>query len=157
MIPKTKSKELLKDSGKWVLIHGIGEDRGCFKSPMIKPEAVEVFQEIVDKFAEDLAAAANLLARDADRISPDNNKILPADVELARKIFCNYSNLSAIEPIRYKPCIVCGHIHSHLNDGKYGFTCEKCGHIVVPMRMAVKEGDKDRFEGDDKKVKEEVV
>lgn len=164
MVTKKRIKELLTENGKWVLIHGTGQNRGHFKAPKIEKAAIDAFNEEVELYAKNLAIACNLVARDGShckkfegghygqpfRSGRQEDMILAADVKCAanamQKKLVPWLNLWALNvtaPVRYYPCKNCGNIHEYLETGKYGFICVSCGHVVRPMTMYRKEGEPD--------------
>lgn len=163
-IPLTKAKKLLKNSGKWVLDHKVG-NHGNFKHPRQKSGTAEVLQEKVDEYAIQLALAANIVARDAPH-SPDkkgwdgqhwrNGKyremILPEDVEIAAEMM----KLNRLDPeftlgawmkgdkaevVGPNRCIVCDSEYDHLISCSLGFACPHCFHLVHSMTYRCREGD----------------
>ena len=164
LVPLTKARKLLKDSGRWVLDHKVG-NHGNFKHPRQKKGTAEVFQQKVEEYAMELALAANIVARDAPH-SPEKKgwdgqhwrsgkyreMILPEDVEIAVRMIDEH-RLSPQYILQHwmlgetaivvgpDKCKICDNKYTHLVSCSLGFACPHCLHIVRSMTLGCKEGD----------------
>lgn len=162
MVSKKHAKELLRNSGHWVLIHSSRGNYGHFKKPDLKNGSITAFQECVESYARKLALASNMVALDGAerynfeggtfgqrfRSGREEELILPGDVRCAARALetGDISIDSDLKVIKPGPCIHCGNVPDRLELGRFGLVCVHCHHIIRPLTMSHEEGDPDTVE-----------